>query len=201
MNKWSELFSVAYPNCKSCAKCCKCAIPSVSYSELIERFNNEDKFAVDFLEMFVPYDTLDEARAASFGTVENVIENLKAREDYAEEELKFFRCKYLNNNDRCDIYEDRPDLCRMYPDTPFLMLHPGCAYEDWAKECKNKYELFMNELDNFKSIQKEYKKLEKERKQISPEEFITRFNKLQLLDELSMENLKESGVNIPLEEL
>ncbi|MDD3593612.1 MAG: YkgJ family cysteine cluster protein [Candidatus Gastranaerophilales bacterium] len=201
MNKWSKVFSVEYPECNLCAKCCKCAIPSVSYSSLIERFNQADKFAVDFLEMFVPYNTLDEARAASFGTVENVIKNLKNNDDYNEEELKFFCCKHIKDDNRCGIYENRPELCRMYPDTPFLIMHPGCAYEDWAQECKSKYKLFMKELDNFKSIQQEYKKLEKERKQISPEEFITRFNKLQLLDEQSMESLKKSGVDISFDNI
>jgi Fe-S-cluster containining protein len=39
-------------------------------------------------------------------------------------------CPHLLENNTCNIYENRPKQCRLYPTrTPGLVVPPGCAFE------------------------------------------------------------------------
>lgn len=70
------------------------------------------------------------------------------------EQVLFYKCRFVGPDNTCMIYEDRPNLCREYPDTPFLLMHPGCGFENWSRECKEKYKQINDELKALKLIQK-----------------------------------------------
>jgi Fe-S-cluster containining protein len=69
--------------------------------------------------------------------------------------LVFYKCQYYSEEKKCLIYEDRPELCRNFPGSPFVILGKNCAYYDWAQKCKKKYNDLNQELDNLKKYKKE----------------------------------------------
>lgn len=155
MNKWSEQFNVPFPQCNMCGQCCRCASPSSPTEKLLERIENEDEFAKDFFSIFTPYKNLEEARQANSGIVERSLKACEKPDSKVRpEEVVFYCCKYIGEDNKCTIHEDRPNLCREYPDSPFLIFPPGCAYEPWAKECRLRY----NELQEELKMLNEYRK-------------------------------------------
>jgi Fe-S-cluster containining protein len=44
--------------------------------------------------------------------------------------ISFFKCKYVLDDGRCGVHEDRPVGCRVYP-IPHknTIFHPGCGFE------------------------------------------------------------------------
>lgn len=117
--------------CKMCGLCCRVATTTVPYSTLQEMKEAGDKGATDFLSIFEPYSSIDEARKVSTVTVDNVIEMLKQDNNYNENDTTFYKCKYLLDNNTCSRYEDRLLLCKHFPASPWAILPPGCGYEGW----------------------------------------------------------------------
>jgi len=142
-----------------CGQCCKCASPSSPTDELIRRAGEGDAkevniFAQEFLSIFIPYKTIDEARAVNPKIVERSINTCKSGNNkVSEDKLVFYHCKYISDDNKCLVHEDRPQLCRDYPDMPYLVFAAGCAYEKWAAKCKAKYELLKKELEFAKKQQ------------------------------------------------
>lgn len=48
--------------CKRCAACCKLAVSEYSYTQLKQRAMRGDKFASDFVSVFVPYENEEDAK-------------------------------------------------------------------------------------------------------------------------------------------
>lgn len=54
---------------------------------------------------------------------------------------KIERCKYLDENNLCTIYNDRPDICKTYPNTIGFAIKSNCK-GNWSEKInrnKNKY--------------------------------------------------------------
>jgi len=158
VNKWSEQFNIPFPECNMCGHCCKCASPSVSTAELIEKAKNGDGFARDFLSIFVPYENIEDAKKVSPSIVERSFQVCEApASKISKDQLVFYRCKFLSEENKCLIYEDRPQLCRNYPDSPFLVFSKTCSYYSWAIECRKRYKDLKKELKELKELQKALK--------------------------------------------
>jgi Fe-S-cluster containining protein len=141
MNKWAELLGIPHHECKGTGHCCRFSSPSTPGIILIEKAGNGDEFARDYLSVFVPYQSIEEVIKLNPELVEKnlkVLEMHKCKE-VTQDNLVFYHCRYLDDNNRCMVYEDRPSLCREFPDSPLLVLAPGCGYEEWAAKCKEKY--------------------------------------------------------------
>jgi len=109
--------------CIKCGKCCRFVPVEKTYSELKLLAENGDKNAMDFLEMFVPYQSIDEILKLDRDTVES----------FTDWQTKtFYKCKYLNEDNLCSIYDTRFEMCRNYPQSPFLELPEGCGFSGWA---------------------------------------------------------------------
>ena len=117
--------------CRLCGLCCRVATTSIPYEKLKQMRDEGDQGAIDFLSVFEPYPSIEDARKVSQETVDNVIEELKADENYNEEEMTFYKCKYLDDNNLCTRYEDRLLLCKHFPASPWAIVPPGCGYEGW----------------------------------------------------------------------
>lgn len=163
MNKWAELLDIPLPDCKKDGQCCRYASPSTPGIELFKKAAQGDEFARDFLSIFIPYKDIDEAKKANPAIVERALNWVKTNkaENLSQENLVFYCCRYISEDNTCLIHEDRPDLCRNYPDSPFLLLAPGCAYQKWANQCKEKYKqinedlkMYKTELENLRYYQK-----------------------------------------------
>lgn len=117
--------------CHMCGRCCRVVTTSKSYEELKELEAKNDNGACEFLKIFVPYPSIEAARAVDSELVDNVIFHLKEDGNYDLNKTSFYYCKYLLDNNLCSIYEERPELCRHCPCTPWAIVPPGCGFEGW----------------------------------------------------------------------
>lgn len=117
--------------CHMCGKCCRVVTTAKPYKELLELKENGDSAACEFLSIFEPFSSIDEARKVDNEIVENIINQLKADGKYDESNITFYTCKYLQDDNLCGIYEKRPTLCRHCPSTAWAIVPPGCGFEGW----------------------------------------------------------------------
>ena len=117
--------------CHMCGKCCRLSTTSRTYKELKKLVREGDEGATEFLRVFEPYSSIDEARKASKETVDNIVEALLENDAYDETQLTFYKCRYIQDDNLCGIYKDRPELCERFPSTPWAVVPPGCGFEGW----------------------------------------------------------------------
>ncbi len=176
MKDWAKKFNLPLPECSKCGICCLCATPSVSYKKLLEKAAEGDQFARDFFSLFIPYKNLDEARKISEFIVNKTLELCdNGTNDIPMEDLVFYRCRYYHFEKKCLIYENRPELCRVFPGSPFTVMHKNCAYYEWAQEAKKAYKKLKNDLKEMKKYKKELEDM-KEQKRL--EELLNRIKNL-----------------------
>lgn len=115
-------------SCVGCATCCKLACSEFSWEELKEKAKNGDNFATQFTSVFIPYKNEQEARKI-------YPEYFKLLEDKLEgEKVYFYHCPKLTKENRCSDYENRPQICRDFPDNPLSLLPDACGYCSWKEE-------------------------------------------------------------------
>ena len=113
--------------CGRCANCCKLAVSEYSYEQLKQRAARGDKYSKDFISVFVPYETVEEAKAVNpeyFELLNNLVE---------DEKIYYYYCPKLENN-YCSDYENRPDICKDFPHNPLKLLPSTCSYNAWKNE-------------------------------------------------------------------
>jgi len=115
--------------CKRTGTCCKLASSEFSYEELQQKAWNKDEFARQFTQVFVPYKNFREARDVFPEYVDLIVKKFGK-----EENINFYYCKYLENDNECPIYENRPQICRDFPDNPLSVIPPVCGYYTWKEE-------------------------------------------------------------------
>ncbi len=107
--------------CHMCGRCCRVAVPSVPYEKLKEMAAEKNQEALDFLELFEPYESLEAALAVDEELVKNI-------PDYKNR--TFFRCRYLKGN-LCGRYESRLEVCKRFPNTAWALVPPHCGFLGW----------------------------------------------------------------------
>lgn len=158
MSSYEENYLAKRPQhlCHMCGKCCRVVTTSIPYAELKRMEQDGDKGAVDFLSLFVPYDSIESARNVDAGVVDNIINRLKSDGSFDENEITFYGCKYLQDNNLCSRYETRLDLCKHCPSTPWSIVPPGCGFEGWLfwqrEEIKQKIRKSKEELLELKLL-------------------------------------------------
>ena len=114
-------------NCNGCATCCNLACSEFSPEELRQKADNGDNFASQFLSVFIPYKDKEEARKI-------YPEYIELLEKNKENEVYFYHCPKLTADNRCSDYENRPQICRDFPDNPLSILPESCGYKKWKEE-------------------------------------------------------------------
>ena len=151
INKWSKYFNIKYPDCSMCSQCCRCASPSTPADELIKKASENNDFAKDFFSIFIPYKSLEEARENNPEIVNRSLNACNSPDSKVNaDNIVFYHCRYISDDNKCLIHEDRPQLCRDYPDSPFLIFAEGCSYEKWSKQCKDSYYDIQEQLKKYK---------------------------------------------------
>ncbi len=115
-------------SCTGCAACCKLACSEFSYDELRQKAQNGDNFATQFISVFVPYDTEVEAEKI----YPEYFELLKNKAE--DEKVYFYHCPKVTEDNRCPDYENRPQICRDFPDNPIGFLPKTCGYTKWKEK-------------------------------------------------------------------
>jgi Fe-S-cluster containining protein len=155
-NPFEKELGIPLPKCCSLGSCCKGASPSTPYHQLLKRASDGDDFARGFFSIMVPYKTHSEAEAVVPGVVERTLKAAKKLEEFkSPDDIVFYQCQYQTADNKCGVWEDRPQFCRDYPDTPFVVMAPGCAFEPWAKACKEKYLALKDEVAQLKTLKAE----------------------------------------------
>lgn len=114
-------------SCKSCATCCNLACSEFSPEELKQKAKNGDNFAKQFLSIFIPYPSKEEARKI-------YPEYIQLLEENNETDVYFYHCPKLTKDNLCSYYENRPQICRDFPDNPLSILPKSCGYKAWKDE-------------------------------------------------------------------
>lgn len=112
--------------CNRTGTCCRLACSEFSFDELKEKAKNGDKFASEFTSVFIPYDSQEKARDIYPEFVDMVKEKF--------EQIYFYHCPHITDDNLCSIYEKRPQLCRDFPDNPLSILPETCGFCQWKKE-------------------------------------------------------------------
>lgn len=132
--------------CHKCGRCCRSATTYNSYEKLQERAAQGDKEAVDFLEIFEPYASIEDARQVVPDQVEQVLAVVRTRDDMKEEEVTFYHCRYVSPEGLCTIYERRPRCCREAPAHGWSVMPPGCGFEGWQFEQREQQKRMIRDL-------------------------------------------------------
>jgi Fe-S-cluster containining protein len=117
--------------CHKCGKCCRSATTYHSYSELQKMVEEGEQEAIDFLEIFQPFASIDEARKFVPDQVEQVMRVISDREDMNVDDVTFYHCRYVTEEGLCGIYERRPRCCKDAPYHGWAVMPPGCGFEGW----------------------------------------------------------------------
>lgn len=119
MNKYREEC-----HCSGCGMCCKFAVSEFSPSELKTKAKNGDKLAKQFTETFIPYNSIEE--------VQNIYpEYIEMLKQTGEDGYYFYHCPKVTEDNKCPDYENRPQICRDFPDNPIAFLPKSCSFIPW----------------------------------------------------------------------
>ncbi len=132
--------------CHKCGRCCRSATTYSSYTKLQEMVANGDKEAVDFLEIFEPYESIEAARAVVPDQVEQVLNIVASRDDMKLEDVTFYHCRFVTAEGLCGIYERRPRCCREAPAHGWSAMPPGCGFEGWQFEQRENQKRMIRDL-------------------------------------------------------
>jgi Fe-S-cluster containining protein len=132
--------------CNQCGRCCRSATTYYPYKKLLEMVEQGEKEAIDFLEIFEPYSSIEEARKVVPEQVNHVFEVIKRRGDINPEDVTFYKCRYINDQNLCTVYERRPRCCREAPRHGWSAMPPGCGFEGWQFDQREKQKKLIRTL-------------------------------------------------------
>ncbi len=127
-------------SCSQCGNCCRLAVSEYPYDRLKQRANRGDKFSKDFISVFVPYNTEEEAKLANPEYFDLLGEMVEDQKTY------YYFCPKLVGN-TCSDYENRPDICKDFPHNPLKLLPSTCAYNTWRNEIAHQAMLLKAKTD------------------------------------------------------
>ncbi len=126
-------------SCSRCAACCQLAASEYSNQQLKQRAMRGDKFASDFVSVFVPYENEDEAKKVN-------PEYFKLLDELVEDKVYYYYCPKMKDN-LCTDYENRPDICKDFPHNPLKLLPSSCSFNSWKNEVAHDAMLLKAKVD------------------------------------------------------
>ena len=130
-----QLMKLPQHLCKQRGICCKVATfkGSLSHEEILALAQDPEaeghESARDFASVFLPYASQAEVRQVADEFVDRV-RDFAAQKGQDPDRITFYQCKYVLEDGRCGVHEDRPVGCRMYPfPHENTIYHPGCGFE------------------------------------------------------------------------
>lgn len=152
MDVWEKKLNIKKPEaCKRTAICCQTATSVSPWDKIHNAKNNP--LLKDFFNIFIPYNSIDEIKTKFPEAYESCLKTAQTRKDINLNDIYFYHCRFLIQPNYCCIYEDRPTLCRHFPESPFDSIPRECGYYDWSKECKKAYIDLQLELRKLKLTQ------------------------------------------------
>ena len=154
MQEWEKLLGMKWPQsaCDRSGECCRGAAQLSPWDKLLQQAAEGSQTARNFLSQYIPYPNRAEALLNAPDAVEASLEIARMRGD-KEEDIIFYHCIYLKGQSACQIYEDRPALCRDFPESPFGAIPKCCGYSEVKKQCLDKIDSLKAELQRLKVLQ------------------------------------------------
>lgn len=138
--------------CKQRGICCKVATfkGSLSFEAICalaaDPTAEGHEQARDFASIFLPFESQAAVREIASEFVDRV-RDFAACKGQNPDEVSFFHCKYVLEDGRCGVHEDRPVGCRMYPfPHKNTIYHPGCGFEQQGRENWQQIETILDSL-------------------------------------------------------
>ncbi len=138
--------------CKQRGQCCRVATfkGSLSYEEILALATTPEadghESARDFASVFLPYESQAQVREIAAEFVDKVRAAAQSK-GQDPDQVSFFKCKYVLEDGRCGVHEDRPVGCRMYPfPHKNTIYHPGCGFEQQGQENWAKIDTILKQL-------------------------------------------------------
>lgn len=146
-----QLLKMPQSLCKQRGICCKVATfkGSLSLDEiraLGESDASDAEHARVFASIFEPYSSQDATRQVADEFVDRIREKAAAK-GQDPDKITFFQCRFVLEDGRCGVHEDRPLGCRAYPfPHKNTVYHPGCGFEDQSRKNWARIEEIMDTL-------------------------------------------------------
>jgi Fe-S-cluster containining protein len=118
-------------------------VASLPHEELVNAANNGEQSAIEFLELFEPYESYKEAMKVDEAIVKN-IPNYENR--------TFYKCRFLLDNNLCSRYETRLEVCKIFPSSPWAVIPPDCGFEGWIFVEREKHKQRIRKLKEDKIV-------------------------------------------------
>ncbi|MEB3287743.1 MAG: hypothetical protein VKJ04_09595 [Vampirovibrionales bacterium] len=136
----AQLMKMPQSLCKQRGCCCRVATfkGSLSYDEIKAMANDPNEpdadNARDFVTLFIPYENQQAVRQIAPEFVDRVREAAD-KKGSDPDKVSFFHCRFVGEDNRCGVHEDRPSGCRAYP-IPHAktIFHPGCGFEEQSRQ-------------------------------------------------------------------
>lgn len=135
--------------CKMCGKCCKSITTNHTYEELKDMTRKGSESARVFIEIFKPYASIEEARKVIPEQIDQVLKELEQNEGFDINKVTFYYCPHLSPDNKCGIYECRPECCRRAPNSAWACMPPGCGFEGWQFEEREKIKHQIRKLKEY----------------------------------------------------
>jgi len=71
--------------------------------------------------------------------IDQVLKVVSYRPDMDINNLTFYYCPHIGDDNLCMIYETRPNCCRRAPRHGWSLMPPGCGFEGWQFEQREKH--------------------------------------------------------------
>lgn len=127
--------------CNKCGACCKLAVSQYSYTQLKQRAMKGDKYSEDFVSVFVPFESEEDAKKIN----PEYFELLNTLVD--DEKIYYYYCPKIGSDNLCTIYENRPSICKDFPHNPLKLLPSECSYNEWKNEIAHQAMLLKAKTD------------------------------------------------------
>lgn len=135
--------------CKMCGRCCKSITTSYNIDELKKMADEGSEEARVFIEIFKQYPSIEAAKEVVPDQVEQVLDELKNAEGVDINKVIFYHCPHLQKDNKCGIYEKRPECCKRAPTGPWACMPPGCGFEGWQFEEREKIKHKVRKLKEY----------------------------------------------------
>jgi len=124
--------------CKICGKCCKSITTNHTHEKLQKMAADGSESARVFIDIFKPFASIEEAKKVVPDQIDQILAELAQAEGFDINEITFYYCPHVNEENKCGIYETRPECCRRAPVHGWSCMPPGCGFEGWQFEEREK---------------------------------------------------------------
>lgn len=141
----------AFPQylCRMCGRCCKAIIAADSHEELTRLAELGNEEARVFIDVFKRYPSVEEARKVVPEQVDQVLAELSEKEDFDINNISFYYCPHISDENKCLIHGKRPNCCSRAPHHGWSCMPPGCGFEGWQFELREKYKQLTRKLKEY----------------------------------------------------